>query len=510
MPPLNRREFLKVAGLLSLSAAAPRPLLELASAKAEPGRPNLLVIVFDALSAYNVPLYGYPRQTTPNLARLADRAIVYHNHFAGGNFTTPGTASLLTGTLPWTHRAFRYNSRVLESLEQNNLFNTFKDYYRVTYSHNPLVNTLLKQFSRDLDLYLPRERLFLANDGLIQNIFGQDEDIATTSWARTMKRNEVGYSYSLFLTHLYEKYQDLKIEKYKPLFPRGLPNIREDNYFILEQAVDWVASQAPGFPQPFLGYFHFLPPHFPYKTHRQFYEQLAKDKYRPVEKPEDAFNQKKSPATLLKWRTWYDEFILYVDREFGRLYDLLEQSGVLENTWVVFTSDHGELFERGISGHTTPVLNQPVIRVPLLIFEPGARQRVDVTAPTSAVDLLPTLLHLAGQDIPTWTEGALLPPFSPLPLDSARSLYALQAVSNEQLSPLSQASTMLVKGPHKLVYYSGYEKLGDSGQRIELYDLQADPEELVNLFPSRKALGSQLLDELQAKLAEVNVPYHSS
>jgi arylsulfatase A-like enzyme len=133
-------------------------------------KPNLLVIVFDALSAYNVSLYGYPRQTTPNLDRLTERAIVYHNHFASGNFTTPGTASLLTGTLPWTHRAFRYNSRVLESLEQNNLFHALDDYYRATYSHNPLVNTLLKQFNRDLDLFLPA-KIVPGNDGLVQNIF---------------------------------------------------------------------------------------------------------------------------------------------------------------------------------------------------------------------------------------------------------------------------------------------------------------------------------------------------
>jgi hypothetical protein len=104
----------------------------------------------------------------------------------------------------------------------------------------------------------------------------------------------------------------------------------------------------------------------------------------------------------------------------------------------------------------------------------------------------------------------VLPPFTTDRQDASRSLYALQAVSNEQLSPLAQASTMLVKGSHKLVYYSGYDKLGDTGERIELYDLEADPEELTNLYPSQKAIGSELLDELQAKLEEVNRPYRST
>ncbi|HVN15826.1 MAG TPA: sulfatase-like hydrolase/transferase, partial [Anaerolineales bacterium] len=104
----NRRDFLKLAGLTPLSFTAPR----LIKGALPTGQKNVLVVVFDAFTASNMSLYGYPRQTTPNLTRLAERAIVYHNHYAGGNFTTPGTASLLTGTLPWTHRAFTLNTMV--------------------------------------------------------------------------------------------------------------------------------------------------------------------------------------------------------------------------------------------------------------------------------------------------------------------------------------------------------------------------------------------------------------
>ena len=65
---------------------------------------------------------------------------------------------------------------------------------------------------------------------------------------------------------------------------------------------------------------------------------------------------------------------------------------MLDDTYVIVTSDHGEMFERGIRGHVTPTLYEPVIRVPLLIAKPGQREREDVYAPTSCVDLLPTLL----------------------------------------------------------------------------------------------------------------------
>ncbi len=65
--------------------------------------------------------------------------------------------------------------------------------------------------------------------------------------------------------------------------------------------------------------------------------------------------------------------ILYADKEFGRFFDYLDSSGLLDNTWVVLTSDHGEMFERGIDGHDTEVLYEPVIRIPLMIFEPGRK-----------------------------------------------------------------------------------------------------------------------------------------
>jgi hypothetical protein len=103
---ISRRDFLKLGGLMPISLASPQ-LFKLLGAfgQANTAGQNVLVVVFDAFSGLNIPLNGYIRETTPNLSRLAKRAIVYHNHYAGSNFTTPGTASLLTGTLPWTHRA---------------------------------------------------------------------------------------------------------------------------------------------------------------------------------------------------------------------------------------------------------------------------------------------------------------------------------------------------------------------------------------------------------------------
>ena len=158
----NRRDFLKLAGFLPLNFTAPHLLQAFNTQPSLQGKPkNVLVIIFDALSAYDISLYGYQRQTTPNIDRLAKRAVVYHNHFAAGNFTTPGTASLLTGVLPWTHRALNLNGKVADPYVAKNIFSAFKDYYRIAYTHNGFANTFLKQFHSDLDELIPRESLYL-------------------------------------------------------------------------------------------------------------------------------------------------------------------------------------------------------------------------------------------------------------------------------------------------------------------------------------------------------------
>lgn len=504
---ITRRDFLKLSGILPLSLVAPYFVRTL---NADETPPNVLIIVFDALSARNISLYGYQRETMPNLARLAERAIVYYNHYAGGMYTIPGTASLLTGTLPWTHRAFPQGSTVDSSFVSKNIFSAFPNHYRVAYSHNVWVYPFLNQFRRDLNKYIPLEEYLLERDVFIPRLFRYDSDVATLAWNRIIKNSTDGFAYSMFLPNLYEKFEKRGISKsswIKAQFPRGVP---KNGYFpfVLEQAIDSIGELLTNIRQPFMGYFHFYPPHDPYNTHREFFRRFENDGYVPVDKPLDIFQDYHDSIPLSRVRTGYDEYILYVDREFGRLYQHLESNGLLDNTWVILTSDHGELFERGILQHTAPVLYEPVIRSPLLIFEPGRQARENVRVPTSAIDLLPTLLHVTGQQPADWTEGFVLPPFSNTYLKTNRNIYVLEARHNPKYAPFTVATTVLIKENYKLMYFFGYEELGGPGsERIELYDLSNDPEELKDLSSTKRETTAELLNELKQKLLEVNEPY---
>jgi hypothetical protein len=98
-----------------------------------------------------------------------------------------------------------------------------------------------------------------------------------------------------------------------------------------------------------------------------------------------------------------------------------------------------------------------------------------------------------------------LPPFSES--EQQRRIYAIHAMKNDPRAPLGQASVMMVDGRYKLMYIFGYKELLDKTGRIELYDLEADPQELNNLFSTSQGIGTDLLDQLKEKLKDVNQPY---
>jgi arylsulfatase A-like enzyme len=501
---ITRREFLKLTGLLPLtyynSFDKPKRSLEGANL-------NILIVVFDALSARHISFYGYQRDTMPYLSQLADRAVVYHNHYASGNYTYPGTTSLLTGTYPWTNRGFSPHVGIDESFIEKNIFNIFDKHYRISYTHNPVAQSILNAFKPDIDKFKNRQELYLDHDLISGLMFRNDEDLASVAWSQGIIKKGNSSTYSLFLAHLYEWYRQGIINTFSDVYPRGIPNIREDNFFLPEDAIDWTQEQLIEIPQPFLGYFHYLPPHDPYYTRRDFTDFFKDDTFVPISKPEHTFSRGRPFGAIQQDRRWYDEFILFVDSEFGRLYQYLENAGILENTIIVFTSDHGEMFERGITKHYNESLHQPVIQVPLIIFEPGRNTRMDIYTPTSAVDILPTLLHINGKEIPGWCEGQILPPFSGKPQESDRSVFAIEAKKNKRYKPISTGTIMIAKNQYKLTNYFGYKELKGRGPLFELYDILNDPEEMTNLTESHADLANDLYDELMAELRAADAPY---
>ncbi len=180
--------------------------------------------------------------------------------------------------------------------------------------------------------------------------------------------------------------------------------------------------------------------------------------------------------------------------------DSFERAGILENSHIILTSDHGESFERGEFGHGTYLLYDPVIHVPLLISSPGQKERLDVYSPTSSVDIVPTLLILAGKDVPANLDGRILPGFGGKE-DFQRSIFALEAKENSAFEPLTTATIALMKEGKKLIYYTGYPQYPEV---FELYDLNEDIEEMKDLFFEDTVTAARMKEELLDTLATAN------
>jgi arylsulfatase A-like enzyme len=184
------------------------------------------------------------------------------------------------------------------------------------------------------------------------------------------------------------------------------------------------------------------------------------------------------------------------------LFQSLESSGVLDDTILVLTSDHGEQFERGVKGHLQRTLHQPIMKIPLFIFDPDQNERVDIYENTSSIDLLPTMLELSKKPIPDWIEGQVLPFYN----SSYRNVPIFANVARGTIGkePIKQGTFSVIKDGIKLIYYFGYEDLPDGMPQYELYKLEEDPEELVNLYESESKIAQSLLELIQQKIADAD------
>jgi arylsulfatase A-like enzyme len=508
MPPqISRRDFLKLGALLALAnVGIARSLGQVGSATSKPSRPNILIVILDALSAKNMSLYGYSRQTTPNISRFAERATVYHHHYSGGNFTTTGTASLLTGTLPWTHHAFNLQGMVNDFSISRNLFHLSPSgTYTSTYTHNLLALTLLYQFRDALnELGMPR-KLALKDLEYSDLVFKNDYNTSFMG-ENLILRGDKRVAASLFLSPLYHTLSRRTAQQinyqYKDQFPFDVPN-QDDVYFTLEESIDWAIQQVKTLPQPYLAYFHFLPPHGPYTPRYDFLGKFKNDSFSTVQKPESFASEGFKPGALDRERRLYDEYLAYADSEFGRLVDAMGQSGAFDNTYLILTSDHGELFERGIRGHVTPVLYEPLVHIPLIISKPGVNAHEDVFTRTSCVDLEPTIQSIYGLSVSEWSEGQVLPTFT-TQAPGERPIFAMDSKDSPKHAPVTKGSFMVIDGNYKLLHYMDTKALTIED---ELYDLEKDPEETENLIKTRSSTAAELQNELLQQLNQANQAY---
>ena len=499
----NRRDFLKFFGSISSSIIFSKILnvrTSFADNASKVDAPNFILLIFDTLSAQHMSLYGHKRQTTPHIDKFAQKSTVYHRNYSAASYTQSSTASLLTGVYPWSHRSLDFLSPLLNRFEKDNIFSgMFPSHQSITYTHNYHVANILDQLKENIALLKPIEELALYNRNIFENLFKNDKLMGSFT-SKKLIEEFFGPSYSLFMSQVYSMKESSAYEKinemHKESYPLGVGQ-RDGYLFRLEDAIDWIEQITNNTPVPYFGYFHLLPPHEAYRPRADFLDIFANDNFRLPQKPDHFFSDDVSEEALNSQCQRYDEYISLVDAEFGRLVQAMEEKGLLENTYLILTSDHGQLFERGIHGHLSPALYDSVIHTPLIIHAPKQTQGYNVYSPTSALDLVPTLLHLAQQKQLDGLEGKVLPVLGGKE-DYDRIIFSMYTRENPKLAPLDKVTLSVIQWPYKLIQYRGYEGYDNID---ELYNLEKDPDELVNIADIEKSIVTFLKNELSKSQA---------
>lgn len=395
---------------------------------------NVVVIVLDAARADHLGCYGYPRKTTPNIDRIAQAGLVFERHFCQMPFTRPSTASLFTSQFPDTHNVI-WDSTQDPELPFTMAAGLGKTSFRtVLFSSNPKASPAMGIGCGFEEAYYPD------GDGGCET----PEDLLTElgSW---------------------------------------LKQHSEDRFF---------------------AYVHFLPPHMPYAQPPE-YTQLFAHEEPPDYGPEDYGPQRlefpveeqpwwppviEHPA-LPEWINVYDANLRYADWAVGEVERLLEAAGVLDQTLLIITSDHGEAFgEHGYLWHTR-ALHDEASWIPLIIEFPGeAPPTSRINSLTQTIDVLPTLFDLLKVEYPA-------------DLVEGKSLLPLLGGSAEEVNPYTVIESFF---PHKyLVRDARYALVVyDSPAWRALYDTESDPEQRLNIVEENPEKADELLDAFRAFAVE--------
>ena len=431
-------------------------------------RPNFLVIMSDEHGPMFSSTYGHPLVRTPNMDRLADRAATFNSAYCNSPLCVPSRLSFMTG---------RYASRV-----------------RAWDNATPLASDIITWpyllRSVGYDVVLSGKMHFTGQDKLHgfrkQLAFDPHGDVERDSAeARQLGISSIGrhpiYPWREGIPAAFTQWPDVKHAG-----PGSTPMIKADDE--IESAALRYLKESEN--QPFALCVGFVAPHFPFIVPENYFSQYWPDFTDLPEMPLGHIEDLPASARRLRRAFGYDGYteheirraraayyglVTYMDDKIGRLMDTLEEQGLADNTIIIYTSDHGEsLGEHGLWRKMN--FYEQSARVPLQISwpsEPSISGR-RVENHVSLVDLTVTILDLAG--VPVGGRSWEMDGDSLVPLMLGDACKWKDEVFVEHLAHgTDHAQAMLRSGPWKLCY-------GHSNPpEIELYNLESDPGEFLNL-----------------------------
>lgn len=450
---INRRTFIKTTAVASIAATLPTAC---SKADAQSIKPNILYIFSDQWRASDHGYAGNTDVITPHIDRLAGQSVNFTHAVSGIPVCCPHRATLITGKYPLTH-----------GLYLNDL--------SLATDHRSIAHCL--------------------NDAGYEtgwigkwHIDGQGRE----NFTPPERRQGFQYWKTLECTHNYNKspyYGDSPEKKYWKGYD-AIAQTKDAQAYLEKHAQS--RSDSP------LGLFlSWGPPHAPYQTAPEKYHQLYADKKITLRENVPA-NEREAAIETYKG---YYAHMTALDDCLGDLMKTLEETGMAENTIVVYTSDHGDmLHSRGAMKKQQPW--DESLRVPFLLRWPEKlkNQAKDISMPIDTPDIMPTLLGLAGLPIPEEVQG----------LDRADVILGTREPDSDHAAliqcpvPFGQWSRDKGGREYRGVRTTRHTYCRDLDGPWLLYDNETDPFQLDNLVnkPSHADLQRELDDRLNKLLEQ--------
>ena len=406
---------------------------------ARDGAPNFLLIILDTVRAASLSLYGSQVPTTPSLERWARQSAVFDWAIAPAPWTLPTHASIFTGLPPrdlsagWTQPLDRAHRTLAEVFEE-------RGYLTAGITANHHYTSFDSGLDRGFQHYRSYRRTF-------------KQLLESSSYSQTVLYDQLLEARSLSDIWRAISSPDLSID------PKHSSDRRTAD-LVTRPFLDW---QQENDRRPFFAFLNYFDAHQAY--------------YSPDDFPR--------VATGRGGRVAYENAIAWLDANVDTVLTTLDRRGALDNTIVIVTADHGELFgERKLFGHAHNLyLN--TVRVPLLIRFPqriGHGVRIDRTV--SLTDLGATILDLAGVDLDF--PGVSL---SSVLTDSAASIS--EAVTEVRRAPNVNPVYPTAKGDLVAVFDDTWQLILNPDGREELFRYREDQRQDTDLSERPEHLGAR-------------------
>ncbi len=458
----------------------------------QPKRPNVVFVITDQQRFDTIAAAGFDYMLTPNLDRLVNEGVCFNRMFVTAPSCAPSRASLFTGLYPHTNGVFRNDERWTHTWVRQ-LADTGYRCVNVGKMHTSPFEEPFGFHERHVV-----ENKDRANPTLPYFMDNWDKAI----WS-------AGYEKPSRIT--YRRLDDYRDRMGAFVWPIP-PELHSDN-FVPALAAHWIDTYR--WDGPFFLQIGIPGPHPPYDPTPDVAGLYAgRDLPEPIGDQADYDSQpvamKKlraqhlstdhdavvhlanpTPEQTRRQREHYFANVTMIDTQMGKLIEALERRGVLDDTVIIFTSDHGDcLNDHGHSQKWT--MYEQSVRVPAIVWAPGrvaAGRKVDDLV--SLFDFGPTVLELAGITAPKWMEArSLLPYLLQDGIPDPRG-YVFAEHAGDRILHGTEFMTMIRSEQWKLVHFVDHP----DGQ---LFDLLADPQELHNLWddPAHQATRRGLIEEI--------------